>query len=97
MQLIDDPAVESRQTEMALKLAGRSLVATYWDNEELKLLGKLSVGGAKSTNVHNNNVTVCEAALERDQFSLARSRRKQTTTGLLGKQSITSLNDLSAV
>ena len=41
--------------------------------------------------------TVCEAALERDQFSLARSRRKQTTTGLLGKQSVTSLNDLSAV
>ena len=41
--------------------------------------------------------TVCEAALERDQFSLVRSRRKQTTTGLLGKQSVTSLNDLSAV
>ena len=79
---------------MALKLAGRSLVTTFWDSEEPKLLGKLSVGGAKSANVH---VTVCEAALERDQFSSTRTKHKQTTTGLLGKQSITALNDLSAV
>lgn len=37
--------MESRQTDMALKLVGRSLVATYWDNEEPKLLGWV-VGGA---------------------------------------------------
>ena len=89
--------MESRQTEMALKLAGRSLVTTFWDSEEPKLLGKLSVGGAKSANVHHHNATVCEAALERDQFSSTRTKHKQTTTGLLGKQSITALNDLSAV
>ena len=40
---------------------------------------------------------VCEATLERDQVSLGRSRRRHTTTGLLGKQSVTSLNDLSGV
>jgi len=37
--------VESRQADMALKLVGRSLVTTYWDSEEPKLLGGV-VGGA---------------------------------------------------
>lgn len=39
MQVLDDSVVESRQTDMALRLAGRSLVKTYWDCEEPKLLG----------------------------------------------------------
>ena len=45
--LLDDSAVEARQTDMALKLIGRSLVVNYWDSEEPKLLGEL-VGGAQS-------------------------------------------------
>lgn len=80
---------------MALKLVGRSLVATYWDSEEPKLLGELVSGWGSVWKC--SSFIVCEAALERDQFSLARSRRKHTTTGLLGKQSVTSLNDLSGV
>lgn len=57
------------------------------------------MGGASLQILHHNIVmfTVCEATLERDHISLARSRRRHTTTGLLGKQSMSSLNDLSGV
>lgn len=42
MQLLPgDTVVESTQSEMARKLAERSLVTIHWDSEEPKLLGEL--------------------------------------------------------
>ena len=53
---LDDPAVEGRQTDLALRLVGRSLVTTYWDSEEPKLLGELVGGAHQSANVPYCNV-----------------------------------------